>query len=121
MTSPLHSQKVLNDTCCVPCQALRNALVVKSEKQLLEKKLKNTRDTVAVYSEMLLAKDTLITARDSSIAVYVRNEGRHNEIINNKDSIITVYGQEIGKQKVIRNISIGVSLFLTYLLLFTSL
>lgn len=99
MTSPLHSQKVLNDTCCVPCQALRKALIVKSEKELLEKKLKNSRDTISVYSEALLAKDTIITARDSSIAVYIRNEGRHNEIINNKDSIITVYGQEIQNQK----------------------
>lgn len=99
MTSPLHSQKVLNDTCCVPCQALRNALVVKSEKELLEKKLKNARDTISTYSQTLKAKDTLITARDSSIAVYVRNEGRHAEIINNKDSIITTYGQEIQNQK----------------------
>ena len=121
MTSPLLSQKVSNDTCCVPCQTLRNALVIKAEHKVLTLRLTNARDSVAVYKEIISAKDTIITARDSSIAVYKRNEVRHNTIVHNKDSIITTYGEEIGRQKTIRNASIGVSLLLAFLLFFTGI
>ena len=121
MTSPLLSQRVSNDTCCVPCQALRNALEVKAENKVLNKRLVNARDTISTYREIIWAKDTIITSRDSSIAVYKRNEIRNTEIVNNKDSIINVYGDEIGKQKTIRNVSIGVSIFLAFLLFFTGI
>lgn len=121
MTSPLLSQKVSSDTCCVPCQALRNALEVKSETKILNKRLYNARDTIKTYSEVIKAQDTTLTSRDSSIATYKRNEARNKEIINNKDSIVSTYGSEIIKQKTLKTISIGVNIILTFLLLFTGI
>jgi hypothetical protein len=99
MISPLHSQKVSNDTCCVPCQALRNALEVKSQRNNLQKQLIFSRDSISGLQEIILAKDTTIISRDSSIAVYKRNELRYQEVSANKDSVINVYGKEIEKQR----------------------
>ena len=121
MISPLHSQKVSNDTCCVPCQALRNALEVKSQRNNLQKQLVYSRDSISGLKEIILAKDTTIISRDSSIAVYKRNEIRYEKVSANKDSVINVYGQEIEKQRGQKRGAIAALIATIFIWIFTSL
>ena len=93
--SPLYSQKASSDTCCVPCIALKKALVVRQERIYCGTQLGFARDSITTLQGILFAKDTIILHRDSAISVYKDNEKKYKEVVNNKDSIITTYGKEI--------------------------
>ena len=92
---PLYSQKVSSDTCCVPCNALRKAIIVKEERVYCGKQLGFARDSILTMKEIIFAKDTIILRRDSSIAEYKINESNYNKVIKEKDSIIKTYEKEI--------------------------
>ena len=93
--SPLYSQKASSDTCCVPCIALKKALVVREERLYCGTQLGFARDSISTLQSIIFAKDTIILHRDSTIAVYKDSEKKYKEVVNNKDSIITTYGKEI--------------------------
>lgn len=92
---PLYSQKVSSDTCCVPCNALRKAIIVKEERVYCGKQLGFARDSISTMKEIIFAKDTIILYRDSSIAEYKINESNYNKVIKEKDSIIKTYEKEV--------------------------
>ncbi len=92
---PLYSQKVSSDTCCVPCNALRKAIIVKEERVYCGKQLGFARDSISTMKEIIFAKDTIILRRDSSIAEYKINETNYRQVIKEKDSIIKTYEKEI--------------------------
>ena len=92
---PLYSQKVSSDTCCVPCNALRKAIIVKEERVYCGKQLGFARDSILTMKEIIFAKDTIILRRDSSIAEYKINETNYRQVIKEKDSIIKTYEKEI--------------------------
>ena len=92
--SPLYSQKVSSDTCCVPCNALRKAIIVKEERVYCGKQLGFARDSITTMKEIIFAKDTIILHRDSSIAEYKANEVNYKQVIKEKDSIIETYKKE---------------------------
>lgn len=92
---PLYSQKVSSDTCCVPCNALRKAIIVKEERVYCGKQLSFARDSITTIKEIIFAKDTIILHRDSSIAEYKINESNYNKVIKEKDSIIKTYEKEV--------------------------
>jgi len=91
---PLYSQKVSSDTCCVPCNALRKAIIVKEERVYCGKQLGFARDSISTMKEIIFAKDTIILYRDSSIAEYKINESNYNKVIKEKDTIIKTYEKE---------------------------
>ena len=109
MTSPLYSQKASIDTCCVPCNTLRKALIIKEERAYCGKQLGFARDSIAVFQQVILHKDTIISFKDSAIATYVKNENNYKGVITNKDSIIEEYKKAYLSQRIQKYIAYGVS------------
>lgn len=108
-TSLLYSQKVSTDLCCVPCEALRKALIVKEERTYYSKQLEFARDSIMILQQVIRHKDTIIPFKDSTIANYVKNEQKYGEIINNKDSSIEEYKKAYLSQRIRKYIAYGVS------------
>lgn len=108
--SPLYSQKASSDTCCVPCATLKKALVVKQERIYCGTQLGFARDSINTLQEIIVAKDTIILHRDSTIQIYKTNQERYKEVVANKDSIITTYGKEISNLRTARNIAYGLTI-----------
>jgi hypothetical protein len=92
---PLSSQTLLNDsTCCVPCIALKKALVVKTERNYLKDQLGVTRDSIIILDKIVFNQDSIIKIKDAQIALYVKNEGDYKQLIENKDKEVTLYKNE---------------------------
>jgi len=92
---PLSSQTLLNDsTCCVPCIALKKALVVKTERNYLKDQLGITRDSITLLDKIVFNQDSIIKIKDAQIALYVKNEGDYKQLIENKDKEVTLYKNE---------------------------
>jgi len=109
MISPLYSQKASIDTCCVPCNTLRKALIIKEERTYCGKQLGFARDSITVLQQVILHKDTIISFKDSTIVTYVKNENNYKGIITNKDSIIKEYKKAYLSQRIQKYIAYGVS------------
>ena len=107
---PLYSQKVSSDTCCVPCNALRKAIIVKEERVYCGKQLSFARDSITTMKEIIFAKDTIILHRDSSIVNYKINESNYKKVINEKDSIIKTYEKEIKRLNVSKIVAYAVGI-----------
>ena len=102
LASPLlvSSQTLLNDSiCCVPCNALRKALIVKTERDYLKEQIKITRDSVSIFSRITLNQDSIIKVKNTSISLYKKNEFNYLQLIDNKDEEIGLNKVEIKKQK----------------------
>ena len=92
---PLSSQTLLNDsTCCVPCIALKKALVVKTERNYLKDQLGVTRDSIIILDKIVFNQDSIIKIKDAQIALYVKKEGDYKQLIENKDKEVTLYKNE---------------------------
>ena len=92
-TSQANSQTLLNDTiCCVPCAALKKALILKSDNELLQSEIGVTRDSVNILVKQGLEKDTIITEHKAIIT-------EKNGIINTKDQVITEKDNQISDLK----------------------
>ena len=117
MISSASSQQRLSDsTVIVPIKSLKNALLVKADRDNLKKELVIARDSISNLQEIILSKDTIIFHRDSTIALYKDNESKYKEVINNKDSIITTYGKEIESLRASKNgayIAAGLAILLS--------
>ena len=62
---PASSQTLLNDsTCCVPCIALKKALIVKTEKDYLKNQLGVARDSIVVLDKIVYNQDSIIKIKD---------------------------------------------------------
>ena len=92
---PLSSQVLLNDsTCCVPCIALKKALVVKTERNYLKDQLGVVRDSVVILDKIIFNQDSIIKIKDAQIALYIKNESDYKQLIENKDKEVTLYKKE---------------------------
>ena len=92
---PLSSQTLLNDsTCCVPCIALKKALVVKTERNYLKDQLGITRDSITLLDKIVFNQDSIIKIKDAQIALYIKNESDYKQLIENKDKEVTLYKNE---------------------------
>jgi hypothetical protein len=49
-----------NQDCVVPCETLRKALIMKEDKQLLEKKFEIVKDSVKILSEVISFQGKLV-------------------------------------------------------------
>jgi len=92
---PASSQTLLNDsTCCVPCIALKKALVVKTEKDYLKNQLGVVRDSIIILDKIVYNQDSVIKIREAQIALYVKNESDYKQLIENKDKEVILYKKE---------------------------
>lgn len=119
--SQANSQTLLNDTtCCVPCAALKKALILKTDYKLLQSEMGVTRDSVTILIKQSLEKDTIIAEHKGIIT-------EKDGIINIKDQVITEKDNQISdlkhnvkvyrRQRNIAYISSGGLFILTMILL----
>lgn len=103
MLSSLNSQQSLTTTdssALVPIRALRNALIMNSERNDLKNQLGISRDSIHILSNTISLLDSAATVRDSIITVYQDNEDDYKTIVENKDKIIKEKDTEIAVLKV---------------------
>jgi len=84
----------------VKVKALRNALMMKNEKDHLSNQLGSARDSINNLSKTVSLLDSTVNVRDSIIDSYIFKESKHKEIIENKDKIINEKDTEISILKV---------------------
>ncbi len=121
---PVSSQKLLNDTnVVVPVSALRNALEVKVERDYLKKQITVSRDTIKSQSSIIKSQDSTIKVSDVQIALYKKNETRHDSIIISYKGVITEKENQVSdlqtklsKSYVLTGIVAAISIFLIVLL-----
>lgn len=119
--SPANSQTLLNDsTCCVPCAALKKALILKEDHKLLKAELGVARDSIGLYIKQGLEKDSVILDQKSIIIEKDTIINQKTQIIGQRDNQINDLNHNISVYKKQRNWAIGGSgglLILTILLL----
>jgi hypothetical protein len=124
LTLPVSSQKLLNDTnVVVPVSALRNALEVKVERDYFKKQLTISRDTIKSQSSIIKSQDSTIKVSDIQIALYKKNETRHDSVVNSYKGVITEKENQVSnlqtklsKSYVLTGIVAAISIFLIVLL-----
>ena len=124
LISPVSSQKLLNDTSVVvPVSALRKALEVKVERDYLQKQLIVCRDTIKSQNKIIKSQDSTIKIGDIQIALYKKNETRHDSVVTSykgvikeKENQISDLQTKLSKSYVITGIVAAISIFLIVLL-----
>jgi len=124
LTLPVSSQKLLSDTSVVvPVSALRKALEVKVERDYLQKQLIVCRDTIKSQNKIIKSQDSTIKIGDIQIALYKKNETRHDSVVTSykgvikeKENQISDLQTKLSKSYVITGIVAAISIFLIVLL-----
>jgi hypothetical protein len=89
----------IDTTCCVPCNTLKKALLVKTERDYLKDQLEVSRDSSKILLNVVAHQDSVIKTQDSSILLYKENEKSYQQIVSNKDQIIEIKDTQIKKAK----------------------
>ena len=106
----MNSQTLSTDsTCCVPCKALKKALVVKNERDYLTNQIGVARDSISILSTIVDNQDSVILTQDSSISLYRKNESNYTSIIGKKDGILELKDKQIKQQKSKLKLAWGVT------------
>lgn len=124
LISPVSSQKLLNDTSVVvPVSALRKALEVKTERDYLQKQLGVCRDTIKSLNKIIKSQDSTIKISNVQISLYVKNETRHDSIVNSykgvikeKENQVSDLQTKLNKSYIITGLVAAVSIFLIIML-----
>lgn len=124
LISPVSSQKLLNDTSVVvPVSALRKALEVKTERDYLQKQLIVCRDTIKSLNKIIKSQDSTIKISNVQISLYVKNETRHDSIVNSykgvikeKENQVSDLQTKLNKSYIITGLVAAVSIFLIIML-----
>lgn len=103
LNSLASSQTLSIDTnCSVPCNTLRNALFVKSERDYLKNQIGVVRDSVTLLNVITKSQDSLIVNKNQQIDLYKKNESSYQQVVDNKDKQIGLYNdvvKEIRRQR----------------------
>ena len=105
MTLSLYSQQLLTDSSAiVPVRTLKNALIMKAERDYLKFQISLTRDSVTTYQLINSKQDKVINTLENQIIVYNKNEDHYKGIISSKDKIINEKNNQITdlKKKVVK-------------------
>ena len=74
MTLSLYSQQLLTDSSAiVPVRTLKNALIMKAERDYLKFQISLTRDSVTTYQLINSKQDKVINTLENQIIVYNKN------------------------------------------------
>ena len=112
------SQKPSSDsTCCVPCKALKNALLVKAERDYLKDQINILRDSTRLQTTIINKQDSVMYTDSIKLTEYISREGTYNQLIGNKDREITIYKKKYSNQVIKARVAAGVSLTLFVTLL----
>ena len=88
MMSSASSQKLSNDSVIVPVKALRNALLVKADRDNLKLELSLTRDSIKHMDTIILRQDSIINVCDSTRVELDKKVEDYKGVVKAKDGII---------------------------------
>jgi hypothetical protein len=88
MMSSASSQKLSNDSVIVPVKALRNALLVKADRDNLKLELSLTRDSIKHMDTIILRQDSIISVCDSTRVELDKKVEDYKGVVKAKDGII---------------------------------
>lgn len=112
------SQTRSNDSLVtVPIKTLRNALIVKSERDYLKSQILLVRDSVSILNNTISYKDSTIKNLNQSIIYYKQIDLDRQQQLSYKDKIIDNYKTQIKKEKKKTYITGGSFALLSLLLL----
>lgn len=112
MTLPIYSQNVSAPSskptqCVVPCEALRNALLVLEEKKLLDNQLSVVRDSVKILSSVISSQNELIENKTQQINLLNGNLQAQTQIIEENNKMVEEYKRLYKKEKNLKRIGFG--------------
>ena len=99
MMSSASSQKLSNDSVIVPVKALRNALLVKADRDNLKSELGLTRDSIKHMDTIILRQDSIIKVCDSTRIVLDKKVEDYKGVVTAKDGIIEEKDKKINDLK----------------------
>ena len=95
------SQTLLTeDLATVPIKTLKNALIVKTERDYLKNQITVVRDSVNILVTITNNQDSIIKNQDTSISLYKKIDIDRQKQLEYKDNIITDYQKQIKKFKL---------------------
>jgi hypothetical protein len=95
------SQTLLTeDLVTVPTKTLKNALIVKNERDYLKNQITVVRDSVNILVIITNNQDSIIKNQDTSISLYKKIDTDRQKQLEYKDNIITDYQKQIKKFKL---------------------
>ena len=95
------SQTLLTeDLVTVPVKTLKNALIVKTERDYLKNQITVVRDSVNILVTITNNQDSIIKNQDTSISLYKKIDTDYQKQLEYKDNIITNYQNQIKKLKL---------------------
>lgn len=119
LSSLANSQTLSIDTnCSVPCNTLRNALFVKSERDYLKNQIGVVRDSVSLLNVITKSQDSLIVNKNQQIDLYKKNESSFQQVIEGKDKQISLYNDVVKEAEKQKNIAYVLVLFVTLMGIF---
>jgi len=95
MMSSASSQKLSNDSVIVPVKALRNALLVKADRDNLKLELSLTRDSIKHMDTIILRQDSIINVCDSTRVILNKKVEDYKGVVKAKDGIIEEKNKKI--------------------------
>lgn len=120
MTLPIYSQNSSAPSnkptqCVVPCESLRNALIVLENNKLLEKKLEVARDSITLISSIVESQNQLIENKSQQINLLTDNIKAQTLIIDENKKMVEEYKRLYKKEKNLKKIAFGVGILGTVL------
>ena len=88
------------DLVTVPAKTLKNALIVKNERDYLKNQITVVRDSVNILVTITNNQDSIIKNQDASISLYKRIDTDRQKQLEYKDNIITNTQNQIKKLKL---------------------
>jgi hypothetical protein len=112
------SQTHLTDSiCCVSCKALKNALLVKNERDYLKQQNGILQDSTKLQTIIINHQKNIIDIDSIKIYEYINKENTYNSIIHNKDKEIDIYIKKYNTERSYKRITLGISVGLVITLL----
>jgi hypothetical protein len=88
------------DLVTVPAKTLKNALIVKNERDYLKNQITVVRDSVNILVTITNNQDSIIKTQDASISLYKKIDTDRQKQLEYKDNIITNTQNQIKKLKL---------------------
>ena len=88
------------DLVTVPSKTLKNALIVKTERDYLKNQITVVRDSVNILVTITNNQDSIIKTQDASISLYKKIDTDRQKQLEYKDNIITNTQNQIKKLKL---------------------
>jgi hypothetical protein len=101
IVSSASSQALSSDSLAlIPIKSLKNALLVKNERDYLNTQLRLSRDTINIQSNIIYNQDLTINNLIDQTSVYKANEQGYKEAILYKDSIVDLKNTQINQLNI---------------------